>query len=310
MVASIMITEVAKIWIVSPSPHMMPKPLFLVHGCCTLRGCVTRTFWSCPPTFARRMDNSVTRRLGIARVSALDTVLSLTGSTCRLPTEKARRATRRPCRRQRSVWGESRASRQQRETYHVNARMTRGTRQGAQRWGLLLAAWMVVVVGLTACAGSQGGVSPTTAPKRRERGSPGSPVAAVRPTPTCDEYAAFLSDPETHAALEERALWPEVIAELEKAAAGEQIDQKHSQQLSEQLAKAIRSLHDSRSAGKNPETSQLAITAMRLSERSAEKLGRKELSQNGAETALAELKQAIAGYEERAKAEETRCGST
>jgi len=112
-----------------------------------------------------------------------------------------------------------------------------------------------------------------------------------------------------HAALEERTLWPEVIAELEKAAAGEQIDQKHSQQLSEQLAKAIRFLHDSRIAGKNPETSQLAITAMRLSERSAEKLGRKQLSQNGAETALAELKQAIAGYEERAKAEETRCGS-
>jgi hypothetical protein len=187
--------------------------------------------------------------------------------------------------------------------------MTRGTRQGAQRWGLLLAAWMVVVVGLTACTGSQGGVSPT-APKRRKEGSTGSPVAAVRPTPTCDEYTAFVNDPEMHTALEERALWPEVIAELEKAAAGEQIDQKHSQQLSEQLAKAIRSLHDSRNAGKNPEMSQLAITAMRLSERSAEKLGRKQLSQNGAETALAELKQAIAGYEERAKAEETRCGST
>jgi hypothetical protein len=267
-------------------------------------------FWSLP-TFARSRDNSVTRRLGIAlRFRAGHRPDSQWEHG---PNADGEGVPGHPAALPPSAVGERKvprvASRHRRETYHLNSKMTRGTGQGAHRWGLLLAAWMVVVVGLTACAGSQGGVSPTAAPKRREEGSPGSPVAAVRPTPTCDEYAAFVSDPEMHSALEERTLWPEVIAELEKAAVGEQIDQKHSQQLSEQLAKAIRSLHDSRIAGKNPETSQLAITAMRLSERSAEKLGRKQLSQNGAETALAELKQAIAGYEERAKAEETRCGS-
>jgi hypothetical protein len=191
----------------------------------------------------------------------------------------------------------------------LNSRMTQGTRQGTRRWVLPLSAWMVVMCGLSACTGPQGGVSPT-APKRREEAPPGSPVAAVRPTPTCDEYAAFVSDPEVRSALEARGVWPDLIAELEKAAASEQVDHEHAQQLSEQLATAIGSLHESKIAAKNSATSQLAITALRLSERSAERLGRKELSPRGAETELAELKQAIAAYEEQAKAEETRCGST
>jgi hypothetical protein len=168
---------------------------------------------------------------------------------------------------------------------------------------------MVVICGLSACTGPQGGVSPT-APKRREEAPPGSPVAAVRPTPTCAEYAAFVSDPEVSTALEARTLWPDVIAELEKATAREQVDHGHAQQLSEQLMTAIGSLHESNIAAKNSATSQLALTAMRLSERSAERLGRRELSPKGAETELTELKQAIAAYEEQAKAEETRCGST
>jgi hypothetical protein len=207
------------------------------------------------------------------------------------------------------VSGSSRASRRQRETYRLNSRMTQGPRQGTRRWVVPLAAWLVVVGGLSACTGPQGGISPT-APDRSQEAPPGSPIAAVRPTPTCDEYAAFVSDPEVSAALEARALWPEVIAELEKHAAGKQVDHGHAQQLSEQLAKVIPPLHESKIAVKNSQTSQLAITALRLSERSAERLGRQDLSRNGAKLALAELKQAIAAYEEQAKAEETRCGST
>src|SRR5215210_7499175 len=125
--------------------------------------------------------------------------------------------------------------------------MTRGTRQGTQRWVLPLAACIVVMGGLSACTGSQGGVSPI-APKRVQEAPTGSPVVAGRPTPTCDEYAAFVTDPEVRGALEERALWPDVIADLEKAAAGEPVDQEHAQQLSEQLAKAIPSLHESKIA--------------------------------------------------------------
>lgn len=198
--------------------------------------------------------------------------------------------------------------RQRWETYRLNLRMTRRTRQGPQRWVLPLAAWIVVIGGLSACTGQQRGLSPT-APARLEEAPAGSPVAAVHPTPTCDEYAAFVSDPEVRAALQTRTLWPEVIAELEKHAAGEQVDREHLQQLSEQLAKVIPPLRKSMSGVKNSEMSQLAITALRLSERSAERLGRQDLSRNGAKTALAELKQAIADYEEQAKAEETRCGS-
>jgi hypothetical protein len=68
-------------------------------------------------------------------------------------------------------------------------------------------------------------------------------------------------------------------------------------------------LHKSMIGAKNSETLQLAITALRLSQRSAERLGRQDLSRNGAKMALAELKQAIADYEKQTKAEETRCGS-
>jgi hypothetical protein len=186
--------------------------------------------------------------------------------------------------------------------------MTRGTRQGTRRWILALAAWMVVMGGLSTCTGPQGGVSPI-APKRVQEAPTGSPIVAVRPTPTCYEYAAFVNDPGVRGALEERALWTEVIADLEKVAAGEQVDQEHAQQRSEQLAKAIPALHESKVSANNSETSQLAIAAMRLSERSAARLGRKELSQNDAKTELAELKRAVADYEERAKAEETRCGT-
>jgi len=126
----------------------------------------------------------------------------------------------------------------------------------------------------------------------------------------CDEFAAFMSDPEVRTALETRTLWPEVIAELEKAAAGKQVDQEHAQQLSEQLATAIPALHEGKIAEKNFESSRLAITAIRASERAAERLGRKELGQDVAKTELADLKQAIGDYEEQAKADETRCSST
>jgi hypothetical protein len=188
-------------------------------------------------------------------------------------------------------------------------KITRGTRQGTRRWFFPVAAWMVVMGGLSGCTGSLGGISPT-ATERVEEAPAGSPVVAVRPTPTCDEYAAFVSDPEVRADLEARALWPEVIAELDKAAAGEQVDQEHAQQLSEQLAKVTRSLRDSTIAAKNSETSRLAINAMKLSERSAAKLGRRELGRKAAEAPLAELKQAMADYDEQVAAEETRCGST
>ena len=226
-----------------------------------------------------------------------------------MPRVKPCLATRRPWHRLPVVGGVCRASRPRWETYRLNLRMTGGTRQGPRRWVLPLVAWIVVIGGLSACTGQQRGLSPLV-PPRLEQAPTGSPVAAGRPTPTCDEYAAFVNAPEVRAALEARALWPEVIAELEKHAAGEQVDREHLQQLSDQLAKVIPPLHKSMTGAKNSETSQLAITALRLSQRSAERLGRQDLSRNGAKMALAELKQAIADYEKQARAEETRCGSS
>jgi len=163
--------------------------------------------------------------------------------------------------------------------------------------------------GLSACSGSQGGVSPTET-KRSEKAPAESPVVADLATPTCEQYVAFASDPKVRGGLEKSALWSEVTAELEKAAAGEQVDQAHAKQLSEQLADATGPLRDSKTAGAKSETSKLAIRALGLSARLAGKLSRKEFDQEAATAALAELKQAIADYEQQAKADETRCGSS
>jgi hypothetical protein len=257
--------------------------------------------------FVRYLDNSVTRRPRIGHDSLLDAVASLIGSALDA-TGEALPGHLRSIAPLAGGGGRCRASRQRWETHRLNVRITGGTRHGPRRWVLALAAWIVIIGGLSACTGQQRGLSPI-APNLLEKTPTGSPVAAVRPTPTCDEYAAFVSDPEVRAALEARTLWPEVIAELEKRAAGEQVDLEHSQQLSDQLAKVIPPLHKSMIGEKNSETLQLAITALRLSQRSAERLGRQDLSRNGAKMALAELKQAIADYEKQTKAEETRCGS-
>ena len=204
-------------------------------------------------------------------------------------------------------------------------RMKQGARDTTKRWALALAPWAIVLAGLSACTGQQASApqaAPPPAPTERSReattaSSPvaralASPVARAVASPvalaSCEDNAAWTSDPDVRAALEKTALWPEVIAEAEKAANGEPVDREHARRLFDQLARVARPLRESDVAEANPETAQRAARAMGLSARLAESLGRNQFDQTTASAGLAELKQAIADYEGQVAAEEARCG--
>jgi hypothetical protein len=204
-------------------------------------------------------------------------------------------------------------------------RMKQGARDATKRWALALAPWVIVLAGLSACTGQQASApqaAPPPAPTERSReattaSSPvaralASPVARAAASPvalaSCEDYAAWTSNPDVRTALEKTALWPEVIAEAEKAANGEPVDREHARRLFDQLARVARPLRESDVAEANPETSQRAARAMGLSARLAESLGRNQFDQTTASAGLAELEQAIADYEGQVAAEEARCG--
>jgi hypothetical protein len=204
-------------------------------------------------------------------------------------------------------------------------RMKQGARDTTKRWALALAPWAIVLAGLSACTGQQASApqaAPPPAPTERSReattaSSPvaralASPVARAVASPvalaSCEDNAAWTSDPDVRAALEKTALWPEVIAEAEKAANGEPVDREHARRLFDQLARVARPLREGDVAEANPETAQRAARAMGLSARLAESLGRNQFDQTTASAGLAELEQAIADYEGQVAAEEARCG--
>jgi hypothetical protein len=203
--------------------------------------------------------------------------------------------------------------------------MKQGARDTTKRWALALAPWAIVLAGLSACTGQQASApqaAPPPAPTERSReattaSSPvaralASPVARAVASPvalaSCEDNTAWTSDPDVRAALEKTALWPEVIAEAEKAANGEPVDREHARRLFDQLARVARPLREGDVAEANPETAQRAARAMGLSARLAESLGRNQFDQTTASAGLAELKQAIADYEAQVAAEEARCG--
>jgi hypothetical protein len=196
-------------------------------------------------------------------------------------------------------------------------RMKQGARDTTKRWALALAPWAIVLAGLSACTGQQASApqaAPPPAPteRSREATTASSPAARAVASPvalaSCEDNAAWTSDPDVRAALEKTALWPEVIAEAEKAANGEPVDREHARRLFDQLARVARPLREGDVAEANPETAQRAARAMGLSARLAESLGRNQFDQTTASAGLAELKQAIADYEAQVAAEEARCG--
>src|SRR5829696_6525199 len=131
-------------------------------------------------------------------------------------------------------------------------RMKQGTRDVTKRWALALAPWVIVLAGLSACTGQQVSapqVAPPAATERSREATPaGSPVARASASlvalASCEDYAAWTSDSDVRAALEKTALWPEVIAEAEKAANGEPVDREHARRLFDQLARVARPLRE------------------------------------------------------------------
>jgi len=192
--------------------------------------------------------------------------------------------------------------------------MKQGTSDTTKRWALALAPWLVVLGGLSACTGQQASAPQAAPPAPTERSreaAPGSPEAASSSPvalASCEDYAAWASDPDVSAALEKTTLWSEVIAEAENAAKGEPVDREHARRLFDQLARVARPLRESEFAAANPETTKRAAHALSLSARLAETLGRSGFDQNTAAAGLAELKQAIADYEEQVAAQKASCG--
>src|SRR5215212_4251974 len=190
-------------------------------------------------------------------------------------------------------------------------RMKQGARDTTKRWALALAPWAIVLAGLSACTGQQASApqaAPPPAPTERSREAPTASSPVTRALASCEDNAAWTSDPDVRAALEKTALWPELIAEAEKAANGEPVDREHARRLFDQLARVARPLRESDVAAANPDTAQRAARALGLSARLAESLGRNQFDQTTASAGLAELKQAIADYEAQVAAEEARCG--
>ncbi len=125
--------------------------------------------------------------------------------------------------------------------------------------------------------------------------SDGEPAAIKKGD--CEAYVAWRDDPEVKAALEKAALWPDVVAEGEEAAAGEPIDKAKMRQDYDAMAKLGKALRASDVGTVNHESLQLAGRAMGLVSRLAGGLADGNLDQQAAGEAVAGAKAAIAAYE-------------
>jgi hypothetical protein len=204
------------------------------------------------------------------------------------------------------------------------------------QWVLRLGCLAVIAGGLTACGGEQASAPATVLPaatmevRETAVSSPAAPSsgdATLEATPLrgmasgtpvgegnrdrlaadCAAYEAWRSDPKVQAALEKAALWPEVIAQGEKAAAGEAVDTAAMAQAFEQMAKLGQQLRESETEGDHAPL-QLAGRAMGQTSRLAGGLSEGNLDAQAAAEAVTEAKAAIATYEEDAAARQASCG--
>jgi hypothetical protein len=192
-----------------------------------------------------------------------------------------------------------------------------------RQWVLRLGCLAAIAGGLAACGGEQASQpatslpAPTTGVQETVASSPaataaadGTPLAAVNPerlAADCAAYEAWIDDPEVKAALEKAALWPDVIAQGEQAAAGETVDTAAMARAFEQMAKLGQQLRESETEGDRAPL-QLAGRAMGLTSRLAGGLSEGNLDAPAAAAAVTEAKTAIAAYEEDAAARQAACG--
>lgn len=216
-----------------------------------------------------------------------------------------------------------------------------------RQWTLRLGVMAMLAAGLTACGGGQPASQPAPTPPSTSLPAPtesvpataasspaataavrSTPVATVRGTPVspasgtplaaldpqqlaaeCANYNAWRSNAEVQAALEKMALWPAVIAEGEKAAAGQPVDTAAMQQDFDQLNRLGRQLRTMNVSQGDQAPLQLSGRAMGQMARLAEGLATGTLDQQAAGDAVAEAKLAIAAYQDDAAEREAACAT-
>lgn len=149
--------------------------------------------------------------------------------------------------------------------------------------------------------------SPEATPVERRGPGRATPVGGEDGGAQCKDYATWWDDPDVKAALELTALWPEVIAEGEKAAAGQSVDTELMRKDFEQMSKVATSLRDMEVAPVNRDTAKLLAKAMGSVSRMAGAMADNKLDKEAAAAAVTEAKQSIADYQAEVEAQKAHC---
>jgi len=159
-----------------------------------------------------------------------------------------------------------------------------------------------------------GGLATPVAMEASPEATPVERRGAGRATPVgddggaqCKDYDVWWNDPDVKSAQELVALWPEVIAEGEKLAAGQPVDSGLMRKDYEQMAKVATDLREMEVAPVNRDTAHLLAKAMGLVSRMAGAIADSKLDKETAATSVTEAKQAIAEYQAEVDAQKARC---
>jgi hypothetical protein len=144
-------------------------------------------------------------------------------------------------------------------------------------------------------------------PVERRGGGRATPVGGEDGGAQCKDYDAWFSEPNVKAALELAKIWPEVIAEGEKAANGQPVDTDLMKKDYDQMAKVATDLRGIEVAPVNRDTAHLLAKAMGLVSRLAGALSDNKLDKATAASDVAAAKQAIADFEAEVDAQKARC---
>jgi hypothetical protein len=149
--------------------------------------------------------------------------------------------------------------------------------------------------------------SPEATPVERRGQGRATPVGGEDGGAQCKDYATWWNDPDVKAALELTALWPEVIAEGEKAAAGQPVDSELMRKDFEQMSKVATALRGMEVAPVNRDTAKELAKAMGSVSRMAGAMADNKLDKATAASSVTEAKQAIADYQAEVEAQKSRC---
>jgi hypothetical protein len=164
---------------------------------------------------------------------------------------------------------------------------------------------------MPAVASPVGAATAVTASPVARSAAGATPVAEVNPqrlAAACADYNAWRNNADVKAALAKMSLWPEVIAEGEKAAAGQPVDTALMKQDFDQMENLAKQLRTANLPESDHAPLQLSGRAMGLTSRLAGGLATGSLDAKGAADSVAAAKEAIAAYQEDAAKRQAECG--